>query len=140
VPRSILCSILLLLSLMMPWQSQARNVAPASVVFLNPGFSGEPFWVGYSDFMQAAAADLGINLTIVYGERDPQRILANANGDDPGCGAELPDYLIFANEMYLGPELLRLFAGTPVKLFALHSTLTPEQRMLIGGPREQYPN
>ncbi len=32
---------------------------PASVVFLNPGFSDEPFWVGYSDFMQAAADDLG---------------------------------------------------------------------------------
>ena len=136
--RSILCSILLLFSLMLPWQSQAQSIAPASVVFLNPGFSGEPFWVGYSDFMQAAAADLGVKLTIVYGERDPQRILANAHA--VLAGPELPDYLIFANEMYLGPELLRLFADTPVKLFALHSTLTPEQRELIGGPREQYPN
>lgn len=136
--RSILCSILLLFSLVLPWQARAQDPAPASVVFLNPGFSGEPFWVGYSEFMQAAAADLGVELTIVYGERDPQRILANAHA--VLAGPELPDYLIFANEMYLGPELLRLFANTPIKLFALHSTLTEEQRALAGGPREQYPN
>ncbi len=138
MPRPILYSILLLFCLMLPWQASAQNTAPASMVFLNPGFSGEPFWVGYSDFMQAAAADLGVELTIVYGERDPQRILANAHA--VLAGPELPDYLIFANEMYLGPELLRLFANTPIKLFALHSTLTEEQRQLVGGPREQYRN
>ena len=138
VSRSILCGILLLFSLALSWQARAQSVAPASMVFLNPGFSGEPFWVGYSDFMQAAAADLGVELTIVYGERDPQRILANAHA--VLAGPELPDYLIFANEMYLGPELLRLFAGTPVKLFALHSTLTADQRALAGGPRQQYRN
>lgn len=137
--RSFFPSLLLVCSLVFCTSIAARDgQAPATVVFLNPGFSQEPFWTGYSDFMQAAASDLGIELQIVYGERDPQRILKNAHAvlDRP----QLPDYLIFTNEMYLGPELLRLFAHTPVKLFALHSTLTPEQRQITGDSREHYAN
>ena len=111
---------------------------PASVVFLNPGFSDEPFWVGYSDFMQAAADDLGMQLQIIYGERNPSQLLEKARElltrDNP------PDYLIFVNEMYTAPELLRQFADSPIKLFSLHSTLTPEQQQLIGASRERYRN
>jgi ABC-type sugar transport system substrate-binding protein len=110
----------------------------ASVVFLNPGFSNEPFWVGYSEFMQAAADDLGVQLRIVYGERDPQRILHSARS--VLASSEPPDYLVFVNEMYVGPEILRLFADSKIKTFSLHSTLTPEQQSIIGGPREHYRN
>lgn len=110
----------------------------ASVVFLNPGLSNEPFWVGYSEFMQAAADDLGMRLRIVYGERDSQRVLQNAR--NVLVSKERPDYLVFVNEMYVGPEVLRLFAGSKIKTFSLHSTLTPEQQSIIGGPREHYRN
>lgn len=41
----------------------AQSRAP-SVVFLNPGFSDEPFWIDYSRYMQDAADDLGIELTV----------------------------------------------------------------------------
>jgi ABC-type sugar transport system substrate-binding protein len=108
----------------------------ASVVFLNPGYSKEPFWVGYSDFMQAAADSLGMSLRVIYSERDRERLLNNAR--QVLAESEQPDYLIFVNEMYTGPEVLRLFAGSSVRLFALHSTLTPEQQGLTGGTRERY--
>lgn len=114
----------------------AAKGAAASVVFLNPGYSNEPFWVGYSDFMQAAAADLGMQLRILYGERDPKRLLDTAR--QVLASPQPPDYLVFVNEMYTGPELLRLFADSPIKLFSLHSTLTPEQQRIVGGTREQY--
>lgn len=109
-----------------------------SVVFLNPGHADERFWVDYSLFMQDAADDLGMQLRVLYGERDTQTILANAHQvlRDPNR----PDYLLFANEQYLGPEILRLFAASGIKLFALHNTLTPEQQQLVGGSREQYAN
>ncbi len=110
----------------------------ASVVFLNPGFSNEPFWVGYSEFMQAAAQDLGMRLQIIYGERDPQRLLQSAravlNSREP------PDYLVFVNEEYMGPELLRLLAGSTIKTLSLHSTLTAAQQRITGGSRERYQN
>lgn len=117
---------------------RVTDKAPASVVFLNPGFSDEPFWVGYSDFMQAAADDLGMQLEIIYGERNPPQLLEKAR--DLLTRDNQPDYLIFVNEMYTAPELLRLFADSPIKLFSLHSTLTPEQQQRIGTSRERYRN
>tara|TARA_R100001244_G_scaffold116183_4_gene86313 strand:+ start:9384 stop:10496 length:1113 start_codon:yes stop_codon:yes gene_type:complete len=111
---------------------------PASVVFLNPGYANERFWVAYSAFMQAAADDLGMHLEVIYGDRDPQRLLSNARR--VLARPQQPDYLVFVNEMYAAPELLRLFADSPTKLFSVHSTLTPEQRSIVGGPREHYRN
>lgn len=118
--------------------ARAANTLPASVVFLNPGFSDEPFWTGYSAFMQAAADDLGMQLEVIYGERNPQQLLEKARG--VLRREKKPDYLLFVNEMYTAPELLRLFANSPIKLFSLHSTLTPEQQQMVGGSRGQYRN
>lgn len=114
----------------------AQSPAP-SVVFLNPGYSNEPFWTDYTLYMQDAAGDLGIELKVLYGERDPARMLHNARQVLDGLP---PDYLIFTNELFLGPVLLRLFEGSPIRLFALHSTLTDEQQALIGGSRERHRN
>nr|WP_313404363.1 ABC transporter substrate-binding protein [Pseudomonas sp.] len=114
----------------------AQSRAP-SVVFLNPGYSDEPFWSDYALYMADAAGDLGVQLTVLYAERDPVRMLSNARQVLQG---EHPDYLIFTNEQFLGPELLRLFEGSQVRLFALHSTLTDEQQSLIGGSRERHRN
>lgn len=108
---------------------------PVSMVFLNPGYSDEPFWVAYSRYMQDAAGDLGVELRVLYGQRDNARILDNAHQVLAG---ERPDYLIFVNEQFTGPEILRLFEDSEVRLFALHSTLTPEQQALAGGSRERY--
>lgn len=111
---------------------------PASVVFLNPGHATEPFWQGYTQFMQVAADDLGMRLQVIHGERDPERLLTEARR--MLAGPHHPDYLLFVNENFVGPELLRLFAHTEIKLFALHSTLTAEQQRLAGGTREYYRN
>lgn len=110
----------------------------ASVVFLNPGYSTERFWSDYAAFMQDAADELGLQLQVLYGERDMQTTLANAHAVLQR--KEKPDYLIFVNEQYVGPEILRLYVDSGVKLLALHSTLTPEQRARLGGPREKYSN
>lgn len=114
------------------------NKAPASVVFLNPGFSNEPFWVGYSDFMQAAADDLGVHLQIIYGERNSQEMLRKAR--DLLDRSKQPDYLLFVNERSTAPELLRLFENSSIRLFSLNSTLTPSQQQILGGSREKYRN
>ncbi|WP_256582905.1 ABC transporter substrate-binding protein [Pseudomonas sp. HMWF032] len=111
---------------------------PASVVFLNPGYSDEPFWVGYTQFMQAAADGLGMHLQVIYGERDHRLLLQRAR--ELLEEGTLPDYLLFVNEMYTAPELLRLYANSPVRLFSLHSTLTAEQHQIVGRSRERYRN
>lgn len=108
------------------------------MVFLNPGFTNERFWVDYARYMRDAAGDLGMPFEVLYGERDAQNILRLARSVLER--KHKPDYLIFTNEMYTGPEILRLFEHSGVRLFSLHSTLTAEQQALIGGTRGKYPN
>ena len=110
----------------------------ASVVFLNPGKSSEPYWLSYSQFMQAAAANLGMSLEILYAERNPQTMLEQARSQLKG--KQRPDYLVFVNEQSAGPAILHLSQGSGVKLFAVSSTLTADQQSLIGGSREKYSN
>lgn len=56
----------------------AASAQAASVVFLNPGYSNETFWVDYSRFMQAAANDLGMALRVRYSERRADLALTQA--------------------------------------------------------------
>lgn len=117
------------------WMAVSAYAAP-SVAFINPGYSSEPFWVSYSRFMQAVADDLGVELEVHYAERDFNRLLELARQ----VRERQPDYLLFVNEIYAGPELLRIFEGSPVRLFNVHSTLTASQREHAGAPRERYRN
>ena len=107
-----------------------------SVVFLNPGNSTETFWVSYSQFMQAAARDLGLDLRILYAERDPQNTLQQAR--ELFQGRDKPDYLMLVNEQYVAPQILRLSQGSGIKLFIVNSPLTLDQRELIGQSRQNY--
>lgn len=110
----------------------------ASVVFLNPGRSSEPFWISYTQFMRAAANDLGMSLQVRYAERDSQQMLRQAR--EVLQGEQRPDFVIFVNENYVGPEILRLSVGSGVRLFAVNSTLTADQQRIAGASRERYPN
>ncbi|UVE19502.1 ABC transporter substrate-binding protein [Pseudomonas sp. LS44] len=110
----------------------------AQVVFLNPGKSNEDFWVLYSRFMQAAANSLGMDLQVLYAERDPHQQISQAR--QILLGSNRPDYLLFSNEEYVAPEVLRLAAHSGVKLFMVHNVLTADQQKALGAPREKYPN
>ena len=109
-----------------------------SVLFLNPGISTETFWVSYSQFMQAAAKDLGMDLQILYAERVPETNLKQAR--EALQGPNRPDYLVFVNEQYVAPEILRLSQSSGVKLFIVNSGLTPDQLKLLGEHGSKYPD
>ena len=102
----------------------------ASVVFHNPGTSTETYWVSYAQFMQAAAKDLGLDLRVRYGERDPHNTLAQAR--EALQGSERPDYLVLVNEQYAAPQILRMAQGSGVKLLVVNSALTADQVRLLG--------
>ncbi|MCP6697551.1 ABC transporter substrate-binding protein [Pseudomonas donghuensis] len=109
----------------------------ASVVFLNPGYSNETFWVSYSRFMQAAADDLGMQLSIQYSERRPELALTQAR--EVLEGQRRPDYLVLVNEQYIAPEIIRLSRDSGVKLFLVNNGLTPNQAELIDSHPDKYP-
>ncbi|WP_372826732.1 ABC transporter substrate-binding protein [Pseudomonas sp. Pse1] len=113
-------------------------VQATSVVFLNPGTSNEVFWVSYSQFMQAAARDLGIDLKVRYAERQVHTTIEQAR--EVLLGDNRPDYLVFVNEQYVAPEILRLSRGSGVKLFMVNNALTADQVSLLGDPGEKYPD
>jgi len=127
------CGLLLALSGL--WLTVAHA---ETVVFLNPGTSTETFWVSYAKFMQAAASDLGMTLKVQYAERDSRNTLAQAR--EALLGPNKPDYLVFVNELYIAPEILRLSQGSSVKLYAVNNTLTPDQIKMLGDMRNRYPN
>ncbi|QAY86409.1 ABC transporter substrate-binding protein [Pseudomonas arsenicoxydans] len=101
-----------------------------SVLFLNPGKTDEAFWISYAQFMQAAATDLGIDLRILYAQRMPELTVAQARLVLQG--PERPDYLVFVNEQYVAPQILRLAEGSGVKLFMVNAALTANQISLLG--------
>lgn len=109
------------------FQSSARA---ESVLFLNPGSTQEAFWVSYSQFMQAAAQDLGIDLQILYSQRQPELTLAQARLALQGPNR--PEYLIFVNEQYVAPQILRLAQNSGVKLFMVNAALTADQQAMVG--------
>lgn len=109
----------------------------ASVLFLNPGTSDETFWVNYSRFMQAAAKDLRMDLRILYSERNSENTLKQAR--EALQGQDRPDYLVFVNEQYVAPQILRIAQGSGVKLFMVNNALTPDQVSLLGLHPEKYP-
>ncbi len=110
----------------------------ASVLFLNPGTTQEVFWVSYSQFMQAAAKDLSMDLRIQYSERNAETTIKQAR--EALQGPNRPDYLVFVNELYVAPEILRLAQGSGVKLFLVNNGLTADQMRLLGAQPERCPD
>ncbi|MDE1169102.1 MAG: ABC transporter substrate-binding protein [Pseudomonas sp.] len=108
----------------------------STVLFLNPGHAAEPFWSSYSQFMQVAADQLGMDLTIQYSERVPSLTVDNARA--ALHSARPPDYLVFVNEQSVGPQILRMAQGTRVKVFMVNNGLTPGQAQLISENQRHY--
>ncbi len=109
-----------------------------SVTFLNPGKSDEKFWVSVSQFMQAAAESLGAELEVLYAERDPLRMLGNAN--KVVSRSQRPDYLVVVNEKQVGSEILRITAKSGIRVFFINNTLSADEQRAAGRPRESAPH
>lgn len=100
-----------------------------SIVFLNPGKSTEEFWVSVSRFMQSAASDLHVDLDILYAERDATKMVANARSVLERV--HKPDYLIVVNEKQVAPEILKMTAGSGIKVFLLLNSISAEQKQAL---------
>ena len=120
--------------------ARAAPKAP-HVVFLNPGEPVErgkgPQWRMTSHFMAAAARSFGIQLEVLYAERNHLLMLQQA--EEVARRAAAPDYVVMVNEKLAGPQMLKAFARTPAKVLMIHNGLTPEQRQEVGNEREQLP-
>ena len=112
-----------------------------SVAFIAPTGAAEAFSMSAAKAMEAAAKKLGMPLEIQYAERQSPRAIAIASELVGRPPHQRPDYVIVANELGAGPELLRTLSSANVKtLMAFGGINTPEERAITGYPREKYKN
>ena len=85
-----------------------------SVVFINPGKTGEVFWDMVSEFMQQAGEQLSIDLSIYYAERDHIKMTRIA--EHIANAANPPQYLILVRRNATTLELTLISFGIYHKL------------------------
>ena len=138
--RTFVATMLVVLSATLCLATTApESSSVASVVFLNPG---EPvdrgkglFWPMTARLMGVAAKTFGMELEVLYAERDHLLMLRQAQS--VAQRTDLPDYVVMVNEKQTAPKMLKMFAGASTKVLLIHNDLTAEQRREIGNEREQ---
>jgi ABC-type sugar transport system substrate-binding protein len=117
----------------------AGPVWAISVVFINPGKSDEVYWKTASRAMEAAARSLDLSLEVRYAEREPLRVLSIAREIVDRPPSRRPDYAIVTNDYATGPELLKLFDSSGIRVLMAYSGISsPQERAQTGAPRERY--
>jgi ABC-type sugar transport system substrate-binding protein len=109
------------------------------VVFLNPGEPVErgkgPQWRMAARFMASAASAFGMDLEVLYAERD--HLLMMQQAQEVAQRSRPPDYVVMVNEKQSAPQMMQALARTPAKVLLIHNDLTAAQRQEIGNERER---
>ena len=120
----------------------ARSQPRPRVVFLNPGEPIErgtgPYWRMVAQYMEAAAASLGLQLEVLWAERD--HLLMQRQAEQVAQRSEAPDYVVIVNEKMAGLQMLKTLARSPARVMVMHNDLTAEQRQEIGNERGSIGN
>ncbi len=109
-----------------------------AVAFINPGHPDEPYWRTVSESMNAAARSLGVPLEEYFVRREHVRSFEIARTIVARPADKRPDYVIVTNDYGTGPEMLRIFEGSGIRVFLAFSTLTSAQKAEHCGPRERF--
>ncbi len=124
-----------------PWAMPLSRPAP-HVVFLNPGESEQgssgPHWQYVSRFMAATAQRFGMELEVLYAERDHLLMLRQA--ESIVARRVAPDYVVIVNEKMTAPSMLKTLARSPARVLLIHNDLTDAQRAATGNERGAIAN
>ena len=130
-------SFLIILSFSFFINAKIVKGAEPSVVFINPGKTGEVFWDMVSDFMRQAGKQLNIDLTVYMAERDHIKMTQLAQ--TVANSENAPDYMILVNEKGFVSRVLPSIPES-IKIILLNNGLSNEERKKYGEPREIFPN
>lgn len=115
---------------------------PIHVAFINPGESVEratgQHWQLVVRFMAAAAKALGMQLEVLYAERD--HILMLRQAEALANRRTTPDYVVLVNEKQMASRMLAVLEQMPSKVMLIHNDLTDAQRKEVGNERERIAN
>lgn len=123
-----------------PLLRQPSAQAPLRVAFICPGFVGEAYWMAGIHAMQQAASSLHMRLEVLFGQRNPLVTVRQVQSLADRAPQERPECIFFANEMSIGPELLRIMNGANIPCMLTFSGFDAEGQKLVGHPRsERFP-
>ena len=126
-------SILLFLILAFPAIAQNKK---AKVVFISVATETEVFWGGIHALATAAAKDLGVDLEILYSDRN--HLAAVAIAKKVSQRKNKPDYAIVVGESLIASKSIPILTASGIKVF-MYGSLTAVEKKVIGEPREKYP-
>lgn len=120
------------------WWACSASAAAQSVVFINPGKSDEAYWVAAAGVMHKAASSLGMQLRVVYAERNRLEPIAIAQRLAQRPPAVRPDYVIFTNDYSVAPSVLKALDGSGIKALMAFSGVQSDLQAQTGKPRERF--
>lgn len=106
------------------------------VTFINPDKPGNPFWDALTEFMQAAASDLDIDLQVRHaggGRFSASNLAQEILQSDPK-----PDYLVYIPQVREIGRTLQAAEAAKVRSFAINTDVLPEDKILVGAPGDKY--
>lgn len=116
----------------------APAIARTNIVFLNPGKDGEPFWSSVTAAMKAAAAQLDMDVEVIYGERD--RNLLKRRGLEIVERPERPHVFVIVNEESAATPVIEAADKAGIRTFLLSNAFTGKAASHYGAPRTTLRN
>jgi ABC-type sugar transport system substrate-binding protein len=118
------------------WGQPPAAAGKMRVAFINALAPNNPLSRSVTDIMDAAARDLGIDLvqyTAAYWPEEKLELVRQVLD-----GPVKPDYLIISLHHRFDIRVLELAEQAHVPVFAILSSLTPEDKARLGGPRQRF--
>ncbi|KZN61170.1 hypothetical protein N473_22775 [Pseudoalteromonas luteoviolacea CPMOR-1] len=123
-----------ILTLVFSYVSQAKS--NFSVLFVNPSLEGEPFWGKVQKITEKAAAQLDVNIDVIYGDGNRHIQLAELKKYLDYRAS--PDYVILM--LYPGgaEQTLTMLNNYGIKFITLEQTITGLEKEEIGFPKKRF--
>ena len=106
------------------------------VAFINPSHQEDPFWSLMTKLMASAAADLNIQLTVHYSDRNRFNSLSLA--EQIVTSSNKPDYLVFHFQAQVGEKMLEAAEKAEVHSLVFNTKAAASERLRIGEPRAKF--
>ncbi|MEO4047684.1 ABC transporter substrate-binding protein [Pseudomonas sp. CAU 1711] len=119
----------------MAQKAQAPDQRPR-ILYYNSATPEDHWWHTTSEIMQAACDDLGLELEVVYVNRNHIGMLEHF--ESVINGSLRPDAVVFQSLKKNGVGMLKLAEQGKIPAFMFNAGLTAEQTRSHGGPRERF--
>lgn len=135
--RSISCLLMLcvILVLAQHGQSHAHKKRPR-IVYYNSATPDDYWWRTSSEIMQAACDELGMDLNVVYVDRNQIKMVDAFKA--VATGPDRPDAVVFQSLKQNGVNMLKVAEESKISAFIFNAGLTTEQAAKYGGPRQHF--